>query len=70
MTEVSRDLPNIFLAKIPPILKVEVGIFSDTKFFLQNGWNGKFYYVGTNYERSFKIFAEHFLAANTPDFAS
>ena len=70
MTEVSRNLRNIFLAKIPPILKVEVGIFSDTKFFSLNGYFGKINLFQTNYERSFKIFAEHFLAANTPDFAS
>ena len=36
MTEVSRNLRNIFLAKIPTILKVEVGIFSDKKSFSQN----------------------------------
>ena len=29
MTEVSTNLWNIFFHKIPPILKVEVGFFSD-----------------------------------------
>ena len=33
MTEVSRNLGNIFFRKIPPILKLEVGFFSDRKFF-------------------------------------
>ena len=28
MTEVSRNLRNIFLAKIPPIVKVEAGFLS------------------------------------------
>ena len=32
MTEVSRNYRNIFLAKIPPILKVEVGFFSVQNF--------------------------------------
>ena len=60
MTEVSRNLRNIFLAKIPPILKVEVGIFSDTKIFSLNGYFGKINLFQTNYERSFKKIAEHF----------
>ena len=51
----------IFFLKIPPILKIEVGFFSDRKTFAQNDFPGKFYYFGTNYERSFKRFAEHFL---------
>ena len=33
MTEVSRNLRNIFLAKIPLILKLEVGFFSTLKSF-------------------------------------
>ena len=33
MTEVSRNLRHIFLTKIPPILKLEVGFFSDRNFF-------------------------------------
>merc|ERR1712198_347162 len=33
MTEVSRHLRNIFFHKIPPILKLEVGFFSDRKKF-------------------------------------
>ena len=33
MTEVSRNLRHIFLTKIPPILKLEVGFFSDRKKF-------------------------------------
>ena len=35
MTEVSRHLRNIFFSKIPPILKLEVGFFSDKKSFSQ-----------------------------------
>ena len=35
MTEVSRNLRNIFFRKIPPILKLEVGFFSDRKSFSQ-----------------------------------
>ena len=35
MSEVSKDLRNIFLSPKPPILKVEVGIFSDQKSFSQ-----------------------------------
>ena len=35
MTEISRNLRNIFFPEIPPILKIEVGIFSDKKSFLQ-----------------------------------
>ena len=31
MAEVSRNLRNIFLVKIPPILKIEVGFFSGKK---------------------------------------
>ena len=68
MTEVSRILRNIFFPKIPPILKLEVGFFSDRKTFAQNAFPGKFYYFGTNYERSFKRYAEHFFSQNTPDF--
>ena len=68
MIEVSRILRNIFFPKIPPILKLEVGFFSDRKTFAQNDFPGKFYYFGTNYERSFKRFAEHFFPENTPDF--
>ena len=52
---------SIFFLKIPPIFKLEVGFFSDRKTFAQNDFPGKFYYFGTNYERSFKRFAEHFL---------
>ena len=33
MTEVSTNLRNIFFHKIPPILKLEVGFFSDKKSF-------------------------------------
>jgi len=33
MTEVSRNLRNVFFHKIPPILKLEVGFFSDRKKF-------------------------------------
>ena len=29
MSEISADLKNLFWPKIPPILKLEVGIFSD-----------------------------------------
>ena len=76
MTEVSKDLRNIFLSPKPPILKVEVGIFSDKKTFSQNGYR-------TNYERSFSEIREHFFRGkkcllpmgnliiffqNTPDF--
>ena len=70
MTEVSRNLRNIFFHKIPPILKVEVGFFSDQKIFSLNDFPGKFYYFGTNYEQSFERFAEHFLITKTPDFES
>ena len=35
MTKVSKDLRNIFCPKIPPILKLEVGFFSDRKCFSQ-----------------------------------
>ena len=35
MTEVSRNLRNIFFPKIPPIMKIEVGFFSGKKSFLQ-----------------------------------
>ena len=68
MSEVSKDLRNIFFPKIPQIFELEVGFFSDRKTFAQNYFPGKFYYFGTNYERSFKIFAEHFVPQNTPDF--
>ena len=69
MTEVSRNLWNMFLAQIPPILKVEVGIFlRKKKSFSQNGVNGKFFYFGTNYERSFKKFAEYFFLPKYPLF--
>ena len=70
MTEVSTILRNIFFPKIPLILKLEVGFFSDRKTFAQNDFPGKFYYFGTNYERSFKRFAEHFLTTKTPDFGT
>ena len=33
MTEVSRNLRNVFFHKVPPILKLEVGFFSDRKKF-------------------------------------
>ena len=33
MTEVSRNLRNIFLVKKPPILEIEVGFFSHKKSF-------------------------------------
>ena len=33
MTEVLRNLRKIFFAKIPPILKIKVRFFSDTKYF-------------------------------------
>ena len=70
MTEVSANLRNIFFPKIPPILKLEVGFFSDRKTFAQNDFPGKFYYFGTNYERSFKRFAEPFFSQKTPDFGT
>ena len=68
MSEVSKDLRNIFFPKIPRIFELEVGFFSDRKTFAQNAFPGKFYYFETNYERSFKRFAEHFFSQNTPDF--
>merc|ERR1712131_441105 len=58
----------IFFLKIPPILKIEVGFFSDRKTFAQNVFPGKFYYFGTNYERSFKRFAEPFFSQKNPGF--
>ena len=61
-----RILTHFF--KIPPILKLEVGIFSDRIFFSQIGLNRKIIFFETNYERSFKRFAEHFFSQNTPDF--
>ena len=42
MTEVSTNLQNIFFHKIPPILKVEVGIFSDKKSSSQNDFLANF----------------------------
>merc|ERR1712131_551105 len=57
-----------FFLKIPPILKIEVGFFSDRTTFAQNVFPGKFYYFGTNYERSFKRFAEHFFFPKYPRF--
>ena len=36
------------------------------KTFAQNDFPGKFYYFGTNYERSFKRFAEHFFPKILP----
>merc|ERR1711989_291447 len=59
---------RFFFLKIPPIFKLEVGFFSDRKTFAQKVFPGKFYYFGTNYERSFKRFAELFFSQNTPDF--
>ena len=70
MTDVSRTFRNIFSPKIPPILILEVGFFSDRNSFAQNGENEKFYYFGTNYERSFERFAEHFFFTKTPDFST
>merc|ERR1711884_906822 len=70
MSEVSKDLRNIFFPEIPLILKIEVGFFSDRKTFAQNVFPGKFYYFGTNYERSFKRFAEPFFSQKTPDFGT
>ena len=49
-------------------MKVEVVIFSEEKSFSQIGLNRKIIFFETNYERSFKIFAEHFFSQNTPDF--
>ena len=44
MTEVSRNLRNIFFPKIPPILKLEVGFFSaKKKFFADFPKYGKFF---------------------------
>ena len=37
MTEVSENVQNIFGPKIPPLLNIEVGFFSDKKSFLQIG---------------------------------
>ena len=37
MTEVSTNLRNIFFLKIPPLLKIEVGFFSDKKSFSLKG---------------------------------
>ena len=46
MTEVSTDLRNIFFHKIPPILKLEVGFFSDKKSFSQIFQNtANFFYL-------------------------
>ena len=70
MTEVSRILRNILFPKIPPIFKFEVGFFSDRKTFAQNDFPGKFYYFGTNYERSFKKIKETFFIPKTPDFST
>ena len=36
MSEVSKDLRNIFFPKIPPILELEVGFFSTKKKFFQD----------------------------------
>ena len=43
MNEVSRNLRIIFLAKIPPNLKVEVGIFFDKKIFPETAKVGNFF---------------------------
>ena len=45
MTEVSRNLRNIFFPKIPPILKIEVGFFSSKKSFSKifQNWEIFFY---------------------------
>ena len=62
MTEVSRNLRNIIFPKVPPILKLEVGFFSaKKKFFADFSKYGKFFFLLSYYERSFKKFAEHFL---------
>ena len=37
MSEISANLKNIFWSRKPPILKLEVGFFSDKKTFSQNG---------------------------------
>jgi len=37
MSEISANLKNIFREQKPPILKLEVGFFSDRKSFSQNG---------------------------------
>ena len=66
----SADYPSGIWTKIPTFLKLEVGIFSDQKCFSKNGKIREIIFFQTNYERSFKRFAEHFLTKNTPDFST
>ena len=59
---------SIFFLKIPPILKIEVGFSSDKNFFkflFKIRWISL---LNTNYERSFKRFAEHFFFPKYPRF--
>ena len=63
MTEVSRNLRHIFLAKIPPILKLEVGFFSDRKkFFADFRKYCKFFPPGLYFNKNQKnrrMFLDH-----------
>ena len=62
MTEVSRNLRNIFFRKIPPILKLEVGFFSDRKTFSQIFQNTEdlyaVNYIWQNFEQNQRTFLE------------
>ena len=62
MTEVSRNLRNIFFRKIPPILKLEVGFFSDRKSFSQIFQNTEDLYavnfIWQNFEQNQRTFLE------------
>merc|ERR1712168_867322 len=69
MTEVPTDLRNIFFHKIPPILKLEVGFFSDRKRFSQifENWQKKFHLKLLS-KRIIKKSENLFGSSNTPDF--
>ena len=63
MSEVSKDLRNIFFPKIPPILKLEVGFFSGKKkFFADFPKYGKFFLSKLHFckfeKKSEKLFQE------------
>ena len=68
MTEVSRNLRNIFFRKIHPILKLEVGFLSDRKSFSQifeiTAYLSHLQFISIKKNR------ETFSRAKTPDFST
>ena len=69
MSEISANLKDIFREQKPPILKLEVGFFSDRKFFWKifEKWQ-KFFHLKFLSKKKIKKWENFFGSSNTPGF--